>query len=63
LPAEKGGQGEAILRVGLGAGDEGAGKDFASHGEADQLVAGGGDHRDLGPEYAALEAALRRTWL
>ena len=28
-------------------------------GEADQLVAGGGDHRDLGSQPTAVEGALR----
>src|SRR5581483_124762 len=41
-----------------GAGDEGTGSDLASHGEEDQLVAGGGDPRHQRPADAALAGAL-----
>src|SRR4030042_6417710 len=47
----------------LGAGDEGTGSDSAGDGEEDYLVAGGGDHRPIGPEYAAVAVALRAVWL
>src|ERR1051326_8468806 len=47
-------QGEGVLRGGLGAGDEGPRSNFASHGEADHVVAGSGDPGDLGSQYAAL---------
>src|SRR5208337_1218755 len=52
-----------ILNDRLGAGDESPRGDFASDGEAAHLVAGGGDYRDLGPQHAALEAALRGAWI
>jgi len=32
-------------------------------GEEDYLVAGGGDHRHIGPEPTALAVALRAVWL
>src|SRR5437016_9506874 len=43
----------------LGAGDEGSRGDFEGAGEADHVVAGGGDSRHLGPEHAALAGPLR----
>ena len=44
-----------------GAGDESTGSDFASHGEEDHLVAGGGDNRHQRSADAALAGALRRV--
>jgi hypothetical protein len=41
-----------------GAGDESTGCDFASHGEEDHVVAGGGDPGDQRPAHAALAGAL-----
>src|SRR5258708_37603669 len=43
-----------------GAGDESTGRDVASDGEEDHLVAGGGDPWDQRPAHAALARALRR---
>src|SRR5207302_5063610 len=43
-----------------GAGDESTGRDIASNGEKDHLVAGGGDPWDQRPAHAALARALRR---
>ena len=40
-----------------GAGNESAGRDIASDGEEDHLVAGGGDPLDQRPAYAALAGA------
>src|ERR1700722_9027051 len=42
-----------------GAGDESTGRDVASNGEEDHLVAGGGDPWDQRPAHAALAGALR----
>src|SRR5437660_11872492 len=53
-----------VLPEGLdGAGDESTGRDIASDGEEDHLVAGGGDPWDQRPAHAALARALRRTGL
>src|SRR4051795_11617179 len=46
-----------------GAGDESTGRDVASNGEEDHLVAGGGDPWDQRPAHAALARALRRRGL
>src|SRR6266550_6257114 len=46
-----------------GAGNESTGRDIASDGEEDHLVAGGGDPWDQRPAHAALARALRRTGL
>src|SRR6266576_795658 len=46
-----------------GAGNESTGRDVASDGEEDHLVAGGGDPWDQRPAHAALARALRRTGL
>src|SRR6266436_5073679 len=46
-----------------GAGDESTGRDIASDGEEDHLVAGGGDPWDQRPAHAALARALRRRGL
>jgi hypothetical protein len=47
----------------LGPGDESARSDFASDGETDHVVAPGGDHRDVGPEFAAHTAPVRTVRL
>lgn len=41
-----------------GAGDEGTGSDFESHGEEDHVVAGGGNHRRERPVDAAVAGAV-----
>src|SRR5260370_2266973 len=46
-----------------GAGNESTGRNVASDGEEDHLVAGGGDPWDQRPAHAALARALRRTGL
>src|SRR6266571_6536942 len=46
-----------------GAGDEGSRGDFEGAGEADHVVAGGGDSRHLRPEHAALAGPLRAARL
>src|SRR6266576_6937470 len=46
-----------------GAGNESTGRDVASDGEEDHLVAGGGDPWDQRPAHAAVAGALRRTGL
>ena len=48
-----------ILNGRLGAGDENLRGDIAGDGEEDHVMPGGGDYRDLGPQHAALAAALR----
>ena len=48
-----------ILSCRLGAGDEGTRSDLAGDGEENYVVASGGDCWSLGPQHAALAAALR----
>jgi len=52
-----------ILNDRLEAGDESPRGDFAGDGEGAHLVAGRGDYRDLGPQHATVEAALRGAWV
>ena len=54
---------EGLLGSRDGAGDEGTGSDLASDRETNQVVASGGDPRDLVPEHAALEVAVRAARL
>src|SRR5512135_2230371 len=60
---------EGIKRHGIlledrdGAGNESTGRDVASDGEEDHLVAGGGDPWHQRPAHAALAGALRRRGL
>src|SRR5579863_10540855 len=61
LPA--GGRHGFLSRVRRGAGDESTGSDFASDGQEDHLVAGGGDYRHQRPPDAALVSALPGVWL
>ena len=46
-----------------GAGNESTGSDFASHGEKDHVVAGGGDRRHQRPLDAAVAGTLPGVWL
>src|SRR6202142_2724807 len=46
-----------------GAGDESTGRDVASDGEEDHVVAGGGDSGHQRPAHAAMAGALRRRGL
>ena len=46
-----------------GAGDESTGRNVASDGKEDHLVAGGGDPRDQRPAHASVAGALRRRGL
>src|ERR1700719_225546 len=61
IPA--GGRHGTYRERGLGAGDENTGSDFASDGQEDYVVAGGGDHRDQRAADAALAPSIRKIRL
>src|SRR5580658_2825697 len=54
---------KAVPRSGNGADDEVTRRAVKSHGEEDQLVGGGGDHRGDGPDDEAVARAAGDRWL